>query len=184
MKASSLCLALGVAQLAACAPTPNARTRADEVLGTRHGGIATTAPRVWSINLIHDSPAAPRQKGFVPNPPLSKHRTPSEAGRPQPDHPEQQRDHEAAEPLDADRVVPPHLSMPCHQGRSSRERNDMLVVFLAVAFMAVVVVMETWGSIFKRQGAIRLEETPSQPPVSIRAAPDNQSGIGDEKRSV
>ena len=35
-----------------------------------------------------------------------------------------------------------------------------------------------------RQGAIRLEETPNQPPVSIRATPDSQSGIGDEKRSV
>ena len=154
MKASSFCLALGVAQLAACAPIPNARSptasHADEVLDTRHGGIATTAPRVWSINLIHDSPAAPRPKGFIPNPPLSKHRTPPKAGSPQPDHPEQQLHDEAAEPLDADPVAQPHLSMPCHQGRSSRERNDMLVVFLAVAFMAVVVVMETWGSIFKK----------------------------------
>ncbi len=151
MKASSWCLALGLAQLAACAPIPNARTRADEVLSTRHGGISTTAPRVWSINLIHDSPAAPRRKGFVPSPPLSKHRTPPpKATWPQPYQPEQQRQDEAAEPLDAGPVTPPHLSMPCHQGRSSRERNDMLVVFLAVAFMAVVVVMETWGSIFKK----------------------------------
>ncbi len=152
MKASSFCLALGVAQLAACAPIPNARTRADEVLGTRHGGIATTAPRVWSANLVHDPPAAPRQKEFIPSPPLSKHRTPPKAEWPQPDYPEQQQQQqdEAAELLDADPVAPPHLSMPCHQNRSSRERNDMLVVFLAVAFMAVVVVMETWGSIFKR----------------------------------
>lgn len=44
----------------------------------------------------------------------------------------------------------PQYGRPRHQDQASRERNDMLVVFLAIAFMAAVVLMETWGRIFRR----------------------------------
>lgn len=59
-------------------------------------------------------------------------------------------DEDDAEVLDVTYATPPYPGIPCPHSRPSRERNDMLVVFLAIAFMMAVVVMETWGSIFKR----------------------------------
>ncbi len=154
MKASTLCLALsGVAQLVACAPAPGGPTaRADEISDTTHGDVAP-APRRWSAYPNQDPPTVSQPGGTLPVdvdvlPPLSKHRTPGGAPWPHPNHHE--HDH-VFEPLDVTSITPPaHPGMPCHHSRSSRERNDMLVVFLAIAFMVVVVVMETWGSIFRR----------------------------------
>ncbi|KAK0628649.1 hypothetical protein B0T17DRAFT_614541 [Bombardia bombarda] len=73
--------------------------------------------------------------------------------------------------------------MPCHQTRMARERNDVLVIFLVVAFLAVVVVVELWGSlyrsarrIFSKEGTIRLANEKdahiSHEPLSIRAHSD------------
>ncbi len=59
-------------------------------------------------------------------------------------------DEDDTEMLDRTYATPPQPGIPCPHSRPSRERNDMLVVFLAMAFMLAVVVMETWGSIFKR----------------------------------
>lgn len=192
MKASSLYLALGVAQLATCAP---AVVRVGDIsdairssslhqhTGPGQGPDQGGAPVV--VVVVEPPPphrlilTRPLHDALLP--PLSKHRTPPPppgagvGGSPYPS-------------IDGNVVTPPQLGMPCHGAGSSHERNDMLVVFLAVAFMAMVVVMETWGSISRRrrQGAIRLEETTKQqqqpPPISIQAMSDNQSGIGDEKR--
>ncbi|KAK4149399.1 hypothetical protein C8A00DRAFT_38006 [Chaetomidium leptoderma] len=190
MKATNLYLALGAAQLALCAPVP---------------GVAA-APRTWSPYLTQNDAPEPdrRDPSKLPQPklihpadgerihPLSKHRnqgdripkTEGSSGwsreRPKSDatrlpHPVHNEDD------DFDLMDIAHHGVPCHQGQSLRERNDMLVVFLAVVFMAVVVVMETWGSLFQRQGAIRLQDNASQPHISIRAALDDQNGIRDEK---
>jgi len=40
--------------------------------------------------------------------------------------------------------------MPYHHGQLAHDRNDMLIVYLAAAFMIVVVVMEAWGGAFRR----------------------------------
>jgi hypothetical protein len=74
--------------------------------------------------------------------------------------------------------------MPCHHGQLAQDRNDMLIVYLAAAFMIVVVVMEAWGGAFRRQGAIRLDETTSRPPASVRADAEDYDRLLDEKRSV
>jgi len=62
-------------------------------------------------------------------------------------------------------AIPSGMGRPCHYARLSRDRNDMLVVFAAVAFLLAVLAVETWGSIctsvgmvFGRRGAIRLED--------------------------
>jgi hypothetical protein len=47
-------------------------------------------------------------------------------------------------------AIPSRTGTPCHYARLSRERNDVLVVFLAVAFLLVVLTVETWGSICRR----------------------------------
>ncbi|KAK0655915.1 hypothetical protein B0T16DRAFT_384706 [Cercophora newfieldiana] len=84
-------------------------------------------------------------------------------------------------------AIPSRMGTPCHYARLSRERNDMLVVFLAVAFLIVVLTVEAWGSICGRarsvfgcQGAIRLEDdeeraVAAHQPLSIQASEDVSS---------
>ena len=64
----------------------------------------------------------------------------------------------------------------CYYARLTRERNDRLVVFLVVAFVLIVVVVETWEAAYASisrlltgRGAIRLEERDQEQPLSIRA---------------
>ncbi|KAK0729855.1 hypothetical protein B0H67DRAFT_638426 [Lasiosphaeris hirsuta] len=68
------------------------------------------------------------------------------------------------------------LGAPCQYARLSRERNDVLVVCLAVAFLLIVLTVETWGSLcrsarrsLRKEGAIRLEEELTCEPLSIQA---------------
>jgi hypothetical protein len=212
MKAIGLCLALGVAQLAMCAPAPrNSRGLLEEVSARRHDP-SPPPPKAWlhypynnqddePVPNKHYSSRLPRPKSPRPDqlPPLSRHRIKIDVIRvPDPVHDEDENDD--FELVDVEIAGTPHPDMPCHHGHCHRhrhphphphggwhshshERNDMLIVYLAVAFTLGVVAMEAWGSIFKkRQGAIRLEETASEPPVSIRASPDDQDAIQDEKR--
>ncbi|KAK4453478.1 hypothetical protein QBC34DRAFT_207668 [Podospora aff. communis PSN243] len=81
-------------------------------------------------------------------------------------------------------AIPSRMGTPCHYARLSRERNDVLVVFLAVAFLLVVLTVETWETIcssvrkvFSRRGAIRLEDEEDvviavRQPLSIQASED------------
>ena len=64
----------------------------------------------------------------------------------------------------------------CYYARLTRERNDRLVVFLVVAFVLIVVVVETWEAacasisrLLTGRGAIRLEERDQEQALSIRA---------------
>ncbi|KAK0717123.1 hypothetical protein B0T26DRAFT_281901 [Lasiosphaeria miniovina] len=82
----------------------------------------------------------------------------------------------------------PSQGMPCRRARLSRDRNDMLAVLLAVTFLAVVVMVETWASVcrsarylFCRQGAIRLEEDSTRQLLSTGAATDDSmEGLGEK----
>jgi hypothetical protein len=235
MKASSLYFALSAAQLAICAPATVATERQNHAPDTVDN--AATARRTWTTYLDENEAAGRdrhdprgRPEPFYPAhgellPPLSKHRihepVSSRPGQEPLDvdaihvPPPKPNADDVPEPLDLDATAPARPGMPCHHARPSQERNDMLVVFLAVAFLVVVVVVETWGSLFRRwvlpgqrrsaplsrvwegvpegltirsdlyrQGTIRLEESTNQPPLSIRANPDDQDGIGDEKRRL
>ncbi len=64
----------------------------------------------------------------------------------------------------------------CYYARMTRDRNDRLVVFLVVAFVLIVVIVETWEAacasisrLVTGRGAIRLEERDQEQPLSIRA---------------
>lgn len=153
MKASSLYFVLGTAQVAICAPTSRYSAGGmDKVAGTEHG--VATPPRVLStLDSQNDAPEPdwrdsapphPRYRDILP--PLSKHRIP-EAGS------------QGAPKIDVIRVVPD----PVHDendvlgrleagttGMSDTERNNMLIVFLAIVFFVMVVVMETCGNVFRR----------------------------------
>ncbi|KAK0633231.1 hypothetical protein B0T14DRAFT_560839 [Immersiella caudata] len=90
-------------------------------------------------------------------------------------------------------AIPSRMGAPCHYARLSRERNDVMVVFLAVAFLLVVLTVETWGTIcssvrnvFGRRGAIRLEDEEDvviaiRRPLSIQAFEDAPSPEASEK---
>ncbi|KAK3363457.1 hypothetical protein B0T25DRAFT_42162 [Lasiosphaeria hispida] len=80
------------------------------------------------------------------------------------------------------------LGVPCQYARLSRERNDVLVVCLAVAFLLVVLTVETWGSLcrsarqsLRKEGAIRLEEEATREPLSIRACSEAPETVHREK---
>jgi len=47
-------------------------------------------------------------------------------------------------------AIPSRMGTPCRYARLSRDRNDVLVVFLAVAFLLAVLMIEAWGSICRR----------------------------------
>lgn len=211
MKVSSLYFALGIAPSAICAPTPRGSMDRAADSSVRRQGVPTQ-PKVWSTgdSLNHapkpatrDLPSRhPRPELFYPmtggapaaltrhwNDRISSARSPQPNARtPTPKTDAKPAPHQPHDGKEISKLLgmdtgASHAGGPCHHGVFSRERNDMLIVFLAVAFMGVVVVMETWGRIFPRQGAIRLEETACQPPISIRVtpAPDDEDGIGDEK---
>ncbi|KAK4102194.1 hypothetical protein N658DRAFT_506406 [Parathielavia hyrcaniae] len=206
MKTASLYIALGAAHLVLCAPTTGVSTDPQS-----NDPDAVAAPRTWTTYLDeneaagrdrHDPISRPDPSPFAsddgdaPAPLSGKWEldsgSPAQLGEQPPPtelsrvpHSALDEDDEVWELLEGlEGATPPRAGMPCHHGPSSRERNDMLVVFLAAAFMVAVVVMETWGRLFRRHGAIRLEETTNQAPVSIRAMSEEQIGIGDEKRRV
>ncbi|KAK3367043.1 hypothetical protein B0T24DRAFT_379115 [Lasiosphaeria ovina] len=75
----------------------------------------------------------------------------------------------------------PSQGIPCRRARLSRDRNDMLAVLLAVTFLAVVIMVETWTSVCRRQGTIRLEEDSTRQLLSAGAATDDSMGGLGEK---
>ncbi|KAK4042137.1 hypothetical protein C8A01DRAFT_14212 [Parachaetomium inaequale] len=176
MKAISLCLALGVAQFAMCAPAPrNSEGQVDEASARRHD--ASTPPKAWlHYDNQDDEPVPdrrhssrlPRPKMSRPDhlPPLSRHRIKIDVIR-VPHAANDENENDDFELVDVDIAGPPHPGMPCHRhhchrhrhphphgGWHSHERNDMLIVYLAVAFTLGVVAMETWGSVFRRWVAL------------------------------
>ncbi|KAL2126628.1 hypothetical protein VTI74DRAFT_516 [Chaetomium olivicolor] len=180
MKLSSIFFALSAAPLSMCVPA-----------GTLHlDGVSDAAPRIRSETapvLDRERQAKmPRHAYQDPYAPLSKHRIPH--GKqptidliPLPDLVDDEDD--TAELVDLGYLPSSaQTGLPYHKGISSRERNDMLVVLLAIVFIVVVVAMETWGKLFRRQGAIRLDSTSSQPPVPVQMVAEDANGIGDEKR--
>lgn len=77
-------------------------------------------------------------------------------------------------------IAIPTAARPCQHARASREHNDVLVVVLAVAFLLIVLTVETWGSLSRsvrrillKQGAIRLDEETPKEPLSIQACTDD-----------
>lgn len=173
MRASSLYLALGVAPLATCAPIYRGSVNhVGDGPDAVHGGAP--APTSWMpYSYWKDEPRPERhESSTAPSagvshhtdddilPPLSKHRNANarlsgQGKGPQGElkideihvgRPARNEDEDVIEFI----TSRPHYGRPRHQDQSSRERNDMLVVFLAIAFMAAVVLMETWGRIFRR----------------------------------
>jgi hypothetical protein len=159
MKASSLYFALGAAQVAMCAPVTTSLTNhMNEAADTRHG--VTTRPRVWStLDSQGDAPGRARHDSVPPHPingdiqsphiPQTQSQSTPEIHVirvPRPVHDE--NDVLELLKLDATGSRQP-AGVPC-QGMSASERNNMLIVFLAVAFFVAVVVMETCGSVFRR----------------------------------
>jgi len=196
MKATRLCIALGAAQLARCAPVPRYSIGPEgEIVDSTH--TVVVPPRVWLVEESRDGEGAASDSFDFPRPPrpellppLSRHRIPT-AGKPALKFDVIHVPHAVHDESDIFEFIdngvagPPGSAIPFRQAWPSREHNDMLVVCLAAAFMVVVVVMETWKSVSsRRKGTIRLEVTASQPQISIRAMPDDQDGIQDEKRRV
>lgn len=200
MKPVTLCLALGAAQLATCAPVPgHAMSRGEEVSGREHDA---TPFKSWIVDNDQDDSPAPngQSRRMQPRPeirqlsllrPLSRHRIPNGERQRRPRHDDMRwphhdhhdhHEHDHFGPLDVNNAGPPQPGMPYHHGQLAQDRNDMLIVYLAAAFMIVVVVMEAWGGAFRRQGAIRLDETTSRPPASVRADADEYDRSLDEKR--
>lgn len=65
-------------------------------------------------------------------------------------YPGHREDDNILELLDVDVVGPHQPGSPCQEGHRSRERNDMLIVYLAGAFMLVVVAIEACGTVLRR----------------------------------
>lgn len=205
MKPITLCLALSAAQLAISAPIPRNLMNRGDVVSSRERD-ATPPPKAWLVDNDQgdnqDDGPAPNGQGtrMLPRPktyqlsllrPLSRHRIPNEERHRGPagdvmrlPHHLHDEDHDHFGPPDLNLAGPPQPGMPCHQDQASHDRNDMLIVYLAAAFMVVVVVMEAWAGAFRRQGAIRLDETTSRPPASVRADAYDRDRSLDEKRSV
>ncbi|KAH6628490.1 hypothetical protein F5144DRAFT_310313 [Chaetomium tenue] len=202
MKPITLCLALSAAQFAICAPVPrHSMDRGDRISGREHDATPSSA---WLVDNDHqgDGPAPNGQNPqMLPRPkthqlsllrPLARHRIPNGERHRDPEndvtrlphHIQDEHEHDHFGPPDLDSVGPPQLDMPYYQGPTSHDRNDMLIVYLAAAFMVVVVVMEAWGGASRRQGSIRLDESSSWPPASLRADANNHDRSLDEKRSV
>ncbi|KAL2183268.1 hypothetical protein L209DRAFT_758779 [Thermothelomyces heterothallicus CBS 203.75] len=203
MKASCLCLTLGVAPLAICAPV--SRFLPGPGGEALDHAINRFAPTPWFAQGSQTVEKAEPQQGFNPHklppakvaqpnvllPPLSRHRPPPPAERPEePEtdavfvpHPAQDEPNNP-ELFESQTTENPESAIPCHQAWSPRENNDVLVVCLAAAFMLVVVVMEVWKSLFRRKGAIRLESSASPSQVSFRDTQDDGSHAQNEKRRV
>jgi hypothetical protein len=150
MRASSLYFALGAAHVAICAP------------------VATTLTRQTSQTSQGDAPGPDRHDSVPPHPihgnilpPHSNRRIPEGRSRETPEihvirvpHPAHDEG-DILELLGLDATGSRQPGIPC-QGMSYSDRNNMLIVFLAVAFFVVVVVMETCGSVFRRYVLPRL----------------------------
>ncbi|KAK4246662.1 hypothetical protein C7999DRAFT_41901 [Corynascus novoguineensis] len=173
MKATRLYLSLGIAPFAMCAPVPRLSLGPD-------GEALDQTDRIVTATMSH--------VGILP--PLSRHRPPVSEKPADPNidlvfAPHSVHDETATlENAESQVVDYPGPASPYQQASPSRERNDMLIVYLAAAFMAVVVVVEMWKSFSKRQGAIRLEASASQPAISNRATPDDEDHVQNEKRHV
>ncbi|KAH8882652.1 hypothetical protein GQ53DRAFT_772306 [Thozetella sp. PMI_491] len=72
---------------------------------------------------------------------------------------------------------------PCYYARLSKDHNDRLVVLLILGFIATVIVVETWSTLYSSatralsgQGAIRLEdaEEGSCQPLSVQAEAEDK----------
>ncbi|AEO54791.1 hypothetical protein MYCTH_2297809 [Thermothelomyces thermophilus ATCC 42464] len=202
MKASCLCLTLGVAPLAICAPV--SRFLPGPGGEALDHAINRFAPEPWFAQGSQTVEKAEPQQGFNPHelppakvaqpnvlPPLSRHRPPPPAERPEePEtdavfvpHPAQD-DPNTPELFESQTTETSESAIPCHQALSPREHNDVLVVCLVAAFILVVVVMEMWKSLFRRKGAIRLESSASPSQVSFRDTQDDGSHAQNEKRRV
>ena len=168
MKPVTLCLALGAAQLATCAPVPgHAMSRGEEVSGREHDA---TPFKSWIVDNDQDDSPAPngQSRRMQPRPEirqlsllrsLSRHRIPNGERQRRPRHDDMRwphhdhhdhHEHDHFGPLDVNNAGPPQPGMPYHHGQLAQDRNDMLIVYLAAAFMIVVVVMEAWGGAFRR----------------------------------
>ncbi|KAH6855054.1 hypothetical protein B0I37DRAFT_350288 [Chaetomium sp. MPI-CAGE-AT-0009] len=183
MKPITFYLAVSAAPFAICASIPRHLEKGDEISGRKHDDA--TPPKAWLIDDNQDdnqgndiapdrqsSLMLPRPDTPQPSPvyPLSRHRIPNG---------EKERDPDS----DLMRLLY-QADVAGHQDQPSHDRNNMLIVYLAAAFMVVVVAMEAWGSAFRRQGAIRLDETTSLLSASVRANADDQDRSLDEKPYV
>ncbi|EAQ89778.1 predicted protein [Chaetomium globosum CBS 148.51] len=167
----ALCLAFSAAQFAVCAPVPrDSMDSRDRISDREHDATPSSA---WLVDNDHQG-GAPAPNGenpqMLPRPkthqlsllrPLARHRMPNGETHRDPEndvmrlphhvHDEHEHGHDHFGPPDLNSVGPPQPGMPCYQGQASHDRNDMLIVYLAAAFMVVVVVMEAWGGAFRRQ---------------------------------
>ncbi|KXX75352.1 hypothetical protein MMYC01_207658 [Madurella mycetomatis] len=182
MKASSLYIALGAAHLVTCTPVPIApREQPDDVSDIS----SREFKHKNSTNDILSSPDS--------IPPLSKHQVPT-VGSARPSRgqiihdpvPGQIDDIDDIDDIDAvelDNEFEP--TGPLYQPEpETTERNDKLVVYLAFAFLLMVVVMETGKTIFRRQGALRLEDNPVEPSTSVRESLPQSEATEDEKQRL
>ncbi|KAK4145720.1 uncharacterized protein C8A04DRAFT_26465 [Dichotomopilus funicola] len=202
MKATAVFLALCAAHLAMCAPIAefypahavdtSGRDPKDPVTPTAWLPIGR-GDKQHPVGDEHSPRSQPRLSPIGLLPSLSKHRTPKKDRQESPEmralrlyYPGHHEDDDILELLDVDVVGPHQPGLPCHGGHRSHERNDMLIVYLAGAFMLVVVGIEAFGTILRRERAIKLEETSQPPPasISIRADAGDELGMMDEKRGV
>lgn len=161
MKASSLYFALGAAQVAICAPMARSLTRhVDDVSDTGHG--VATPPLVW-LTLDgqddakgldqHDSATPHPIDGDIPPPP-PRRRIPKTRNRETPDIdvarlPPVYDENDILERSESGATGTHQPGMPC-LGVSDSERNNRIIVFLAMVFFVMVGIMEACGSIFQR----------------------------------
>jgi len=127
------------------------------------GGDVPFDSRPWSPS----QPAEPARERLLTTSHLLSHQlNTNTAPAEQPDHrrddPKDAADQQRRLDLEADSVefeisdmdmgiaIPSRLGTPCRYARLSRERNDVLVVLLAVAFLLVVLVVEAWATICQR----------------------------------
>lgn len=168
MKASCLYLTLGVVPLVICTPVP--------WLLQQPGGDALAspvirfAPETSSVEGSQAVESAEAPRGFAPHrqspikaaqpsvlPPLSRHRPPAPTEKSETSEPDAafapypaHDNSEPPDPVESQTAETPRSAIPCYQASSPCEQDDVLVVYFAAAFMLVVVVMETWRSVFGR----------------------------------
>jgi len=160
MKPITLCLALGAAQLATCAPIPRYSMSRGDRLSDREPDA--TSFKIWVVDNDQDDGPEPngQSRRMQRRPkthqlsllrPLSKHRIPNGERHRRPENDDMRLPHhDHHHHHEHDHFEPPQPGMPYHHGQLAQDRNDMLIVYLAAAFMIVVVVMEAWGGAFRR----------------------------------
>ncbi|GAB1311804.1 hypothetical protein MFIFM68171_02014 [Madurella fahalii] len=175
MKASSLYIALGAAQLVACRPV--------SIVLREQSDVSDALSREFK----HKNSADGIWPGPGSLPPLSKHQVPT-AGSTRPGPGRIIYDPVAIQIDDIDVLELNNefepSGVPHRLERPTAESNDKLIVYLALAFLLVVVVMETGKTVFRRQGVIRLEDNPAEPPTSAQASSPPSVVIEDEKQRL